>query len=140
MGTCVKKYQGRERRNDYQVLRRQYCRRYGLPPESTLVSYRELIEDAAFVEEEANGWLRADRTETVLSAICYLMTILCAAKGVDPKELDKIIGHVEATRPRNFDCLSEEEKKEREDAETRSQVHGFIASIKAMSAGKTEEK
>lgn len=96
-----------------------------------------MIEDAAFAEYETDGELPAERIETVLSAIFYVITLIAAKNGIDPHWIEKNAGNVYATRPRKFKPLSQEEQEEREDEETRRAFAGTLSRIKtALKNGK----
>lgn len=107
-------------------------------PATTFVSRRELIEDAAFAELETDGKLPADRTEAVLSAIYYTLTLFAASQGVNVRDIDVIAGDVRATRPRYY---TDEDLKRRaeirakqEEEETRRAFAPRLARAKAALA------
>lgn len=88
-------------------------------PATTFVSRRELIEDAAFAELETDGKLPADRTEAVLSAIYYVLTLFAASQGVNVNDVEIIAGDVRATRPRFY---SDDDLKRRAEALEKREV------------------
>lgn len=110
-------------------MKRQFCRRYGIDPRSE-ISRRDVIEDAAFAEYETDGELPAERIETVLSAIYYVITLIASHNGIDPHSIKENAGNVYATRPQKFKPLSREEQEKREDEETRRSFAGTLSKIK----------
>ena len=99
---------------------------------------RELIEDAAYVEWEAQGRAPVERSEAVLAAIWRLLGLLAAAQGVDMIEETRLAGDPEHIRPKAPPELSDEERRRLDDEETRQ---GFAAILARAKAGvKTNEK
>ncbi len=97
---------------------------------------RELIEDAAFSDAEKLGKLPADRVETILSAIFFVLKNIAATNGVNPETIDRYANNVEMLRPHVWTEPTEEEKQAREDAETRAAFAPWLAKIKQQIAQK----
>lgn len=98
-----------------------------MSPATTFVSRRELIEDAVFAESETDGKFPADRNESVLSAIYYVLTLLAARQGVNYDEIERYAGNVRATRPRLYVEPTPEEIERREEEETRRSYASRLA-------------
>lgn len=90
-----------------------------------------MIEDAAFAELETDGELPADRIETVLSAIFFVVSLIASAHGVKPEYVEQYAGNVYATRPHKYAPLTQEEREKREDDEVRRAFAGTLTQIKA---------
>ena len=101
-----------------------------MSPSTTFVSRRELIEDAVFAESETDGKFPADRNESVLSAIYYVLTLLAARQDVNYDEIERYAGNVRATRPRLYVEPTPEEIERREEEETRRSYASRLAQIK----------
>ena len=108
--------------------RRRYERRRGRVP-----TRRELIEDAALAEYEAEGGLAATREENVLVAIYDLLGALALTQGVDLSILAARLQDWDALRPRRRNFGTEPARREREDAETRRAFSALLAHARAAS-------
>ena len=93
---------------------------------------------------ETDGKFPADRTEAVLSAIYYALTLFAASQGVKYDDITFNAGDVRATRPRLWTREEigkiEEARREREDNETRRLFAPLIARAKAEERKKREVK
>lgn len=117
-------------------MKRQFCRRYGIDPRTT-ISRRDVIEDAAFAQYETNGETPADRVEAVLSAIFYVVKTIAATQGISPDSIDRVANNVALTRPQKWVEPTQEELEEREAAEIR---RDFAPSLKRMLAFQNKQK
>lgn len=90
-----------------------------------------MIEDAAFAELETDGELPADRIETVLSAIFFVVSLIASAQGVKPEIIERHAGNVYSTRPVKYRPLSQEAQEQRENDEIRRNFARTLQKIKA---------
>ncbi len=97
---------------------------------------RELIEEAALAECDAEGGLASTREENVLVAIYDLLGALAQTRGVDLSILEARLQDWEALRPRRRSFIGESERREREDAETRRAFSALLAQAKARAASR----
>lgn len=99
-----------------------------------------MIEDAAFAELETDGELPAERSETLLSAIFFVLSLIAAKNGIKPETIEEFAGNVYATRPRKFKPLTKEEKEAREDDDVRRSFATQLLAIKTRLSLKEKDK
>lgn len=111
---------------------RRFCRRYGLSPTfGRAPTRRELIEDAAYVEWEAQGLAPVERAEAPLAAIWRLLGLLAARRGVDMEVEARLAGDPERIRPKAPPELDPEERRAVDDEETRRDFAAILARARA---------
>ena len=78
-----------------------------------------MIEDAAFAQYETDGDMPADRVEAVLSAIFYVIRLIAATQGINPRSIDRQANNVAMNRPQKWIEPTEDEKQALDVEETR---------------------
>ena len=116
---------------------RDWRRRFGAG--GAVPTRRELIEEAAYADAEAEGAFAPTREENVLVAIYDLLGALALTRGVELDAAEARLQDWEALRPRRRRYGSEAELREREDAETRRAFASLIAQAKARGGGMNHE-
>lgn len=132
MGGSKKKF---AEQGSYQRLKRQFCKRYGIDPRTT-ISRRDVIEDAAFAQYETDGDLPADRVEAVLSAIFYVVGLIASTQGIDPNALSRNANNVAMTRPQKWVEPTEAERQALDEEDTRRSFLPFLQ--RALNAQKRQ--
>jgi|BioPla2DNA2_1021312.scaffolds.fasta_scaffold09861_7 hypothetical protein len=73
----------------------------------------------------------AERTETLLSAIFFVTTLIASSLGVDPELIHRRANDVYSTRPKEYKEPTAEELKAKQDEKIREGFAPMLAKIKA---------